>query len=76
VKLDSLKVTSPTPGFVARVLAGNSPSGGFGDDSSTQTAGSTTTFKLNGAADRYYVLWITQLPPGHKASVSEISGSR
>ena len=76
VKLASLKVTSPTPGFVARVLAGNSPSGGFSDDSSTQTAGSTTTFKLNGAADRYYVLWITQLPPGHKASVSEISGSR
>ncbi len=76
MKLASLKVTTPTPGFVARVLAGNSPSGGFSDDSSTQTVGSTTTLKLNGATDRYYVLWIKQLPPGRKAEVSELSGSR
>jgi serine/threonine protein kinase len=76
VKLSSLRVTTATPGFAARVLAGTSPSGPFRDDSSSQTAGGVATFTLNGATARYYVLWITRLPPGNKAEVSEISGSR
>ena len=76
VKLARLQVTTGTPGFVARVLVGSSPSGPFRTDSSTQTVGSATAFTLQGATGRYYVLWITRLPPGDKAEVSEISGTR
>jgi eukaryotic-like serine/threonine-protein kinase len=76
VKLARLKVTTATPGFVARILVGSSPRGTFRADSSTQTVGAATTFTLQGATGRYYVLWITRLPPGNKAEVSEISGAR
>jgi hypothetical protein len=32
----------------------------------------TTTFPLNGAAARYYLVWITLLPPGNVAHVNEV----
>ena len=73
VKLGGVTVTTDTPGFTARILAGDSPSGGFADDSSSQTAGSSTTFHLNGATARYYVVWITRLPPGDVAHVNEVT---
>jgi hypothetical protein len=52
-------------------MAGDSPAGPFSDDSSSQTVGASTTFSLNGARARYYVVWITQLPPGDVAHVNE-----
>jgi hypothetical protein len=76
VKATSLTVTTPTPGFQARVLAGNAESGPFTDDSSTQTVGGRTTFTLDGTTARYYVVWITLLPPGGKAEVSEVTATR
>jgi eukaryotic-like serine/threonine-protein kinase len=76
VKLARLKVATTTPGFVAHILVGSSRTGTFRTDSATQTVGAATTFTLQGATGRYYVLWITRLPPGDKAEVSEISGSR
>ncbi|HEY2371667.1 MAG TPA: protein kinase [Gaiellaceae bacterium] len=73
VKLDALTVTSSTPGFTASILAGNSQSGDFAPDSATQTSSSTTTtFALNGRTARYYVVWITKLPPGNSARIEEI----
>jgi serine/threonine-protein kinase len=72
VKLGTLTVTSSTPGFTARILAGNSRSGDFAPDSATQSATSTTTFTLNGKTARYYVVWITKLPPGNSARIEEI----
>jgi eukaryotic-like serine/threonine-protein kinase len=72
-KLAGLTVETSTPGFEASVLAGNSPTGGFRPDSSMQTVNGSTTFTLNGATARYYVLWITQLPPGDKAKVNEVT---
>jgi serine/threonine-protein kinase len=75
-KLAHLKVTTATPGFTAYVESGSSPSGPFSIDSSTQTVSSSTTFTLQGKTARYYVLWITRLPPGNKAEVNEISASR
>lgn len=71
--LKSLTVSTPTPGFRATVLAGDGESGPFASDAGTQTAGATTTFTLRGTTARYYVLWITQLPPHGKAEVSEVS---
>ncbi len=72
VKASSLTVTSNTPGFTAQVLAGDSLTSRPAADSASETVGSRTTFKLNGAAARYYVLWITQLPPGRTAHVNEV----
>ena len=73
VKLGSVTVTTDTPGFTARILAGDSASGGFADDSSPQTVAASTTFQLNGATARYYVVWITQLPPGDVAHLNEVT---
>jgi eukaryotic-like serine/threonine-protein kinase len=73
VKLGSLTVQTPTPGFTAQIQAGSSPHGPFADDSGPQTVSSTTTFHLNGATAQYYVVWITQLPPGGKAAISEVT---
>jgi hypothetical protein len=72
VKLAKLTVTTATPSFTARILAGNSPSGGFSPDSTTQTVSGTTTFTLDGKSARYYVVWITQLPPGGYAQIQEV----
>ncbi len=75
-KLSSLTVTTPTPGFTAVIEAGNSASGGFTPDSSSQTVSGTTTFTLNGATASYYVVWITQLPAGDRAEISEVTAKR
>ena len=73
VKLGSLTVHTPTPGFVAQIRAGSSAQGPFTDDSTSQTVSSTTTFRLDGKTAQYYVVWITQLPPGGKAEISEVT---
>jgi hypothetical protein len=73
VKLAHLTVTTPTPGFVAQIQAGDSSTGGFTPDSSTQTVSDTTTFTLEGKTAQYYVVWITQLPPGNRAEISEVT---
>jgi serine/threonine-protein kinase len=75
VKLSHLTVSTPTPGFTAVIQAGNSPTGGFTTDSTTQTVTGTTTFALNGQTAQYYVVWITQLPPGNHAEISEVTGT-
>ena len=73
MKLASLTVTTSTPGFTASVLAGNAVGAHMLADSGTVTATGRTTFTLHGAKARYYVLWITQLPPGDSARVNEIT---
>ena len=52
-----------TPGFTAEILAGSSPAGPFAPDSPSQTVGRATTFTLDGATARYYVVWITEPRP-------------
>jgi serine/threonine-protein kinase len=73
VKLSDLTVTTPTPGFTAEIQAGDSPTGGFATDSSSQTVDGTTTFTLEGKTARYYVVWITELPPEGHAEISEVT---
>jgi hypothetical protein len=73
VKLASVTVTTDTPGFSALIKVGNSPSGGFADDSPERAVTSSTTFPLSGATGRYFVVWITQLPPGGVAHVNEVT---
>jgi serine/threonine-protein kinase len=76
VKLAQLTVKTPTPGFIAEIQSGNSSTGGFTADSSSQRVDGTTTFSLNGQTARYYVVWITQLPPGLRAEISEVTAKR
>jgi hypothetical protein len=73
VKLATLTVQTPTPGFVARVEVGNSPNGPFQVDSLTKSVGSHTTFTLDGKSGQYWVVWLTQLPPQGRAEISEVS---
>ena len=73
VKLGTLTVNTPTPGFTAQIKAGSSQNGPFTDDSPPETVGATTTFHLTGATARYYVVWITRLPGGGKAEISEVT---
>jgi len=73
VKLKSLTVTSDSPGYTALIKTGPSPTGPFADDSSSQAAGGSTTFELDGATARYYLLWITNLGPGNKVSINEVT---
>jgi hypothetical protein len=74
VKLAHVTVTTPTPGFTAEIQSGDSSSGPFATDSSSQTVEGTTTFALNGATAQYYVIWITQLP-GTRAEISEVTAT-
>jgi serine/threonine-protein kinase len=73
VKLASMTVTTPTPGFTAEIQVGNSQNGPFTTDSSSQTVSSSTTFDLQGKTGQYYVVWITELPPGSSAEISEVT---
>ena len=65
-------VRTDTPGFTARIESGSSQSGPFAPVSPLRTVGSTTTFRLDGGAARYYVVWITKLPGG-VAHVNEVT---
>jgi serine/threonine-protein kinase len=76
VKLGSMTVSTPTPGFVAQIQAGDSSTGPFTADSSSTTVTGTTTFTLQGQTAQYYVVWITQLPAQGRAEISEVSAKR
>ena len=71
----SLTVVSDTPGFIAEIKAGSSPTGPFDPVSGSQTVGSRTTFDLTLAQPRrYFLVWITRLAPGYpRTHLSEIS---
>ena len=76
VKLAHVTVSTPSPGFTAEIQSGDSSSGGFSVDSSSETVSGTTTFSLNGNTARYYVVWITQLPAAGRAEISEVKATR
>ena len=75
VRLGRLTIVSDTPGYVAKIEAGASSNGPFDSVSGSQTVGARTTFALSGgAAQRYYLVWITRLPPGeNRAHVNEVT---
>jgi serine/threonine-protein kinase len=73
VKLAQLTVETPTPGFTAEIQSGDSSTGPFTADSSSQTVSETTTFTLNGNTAQYYVVWITELPADSRAEISEVT---
>jgi len=73
VRISHLTVTTDTPGFTAKIEAGDSSSGPFHDVSGEQSVASRTTFNLQNASARYYVVWITNLGPSNHADVNEVA---
>jgi predicted Ser/Thr protein kinase len=67
-------VRTDTPGFDAQIQTGPSPTGPFHQVSDSQSVQSTTTFDLNGTAQRYLVVWVTSVPAG-VVHVNEVSAS-
>jgi len=66
-------VVTDTPGFVARIQAGDAAGGPFHDVSGSKTVGRRTTFDLSDAGGRYFVVWITKLGAGFDhAHVNEL----
>jgi serine/threonine-protein kinase len=75
VKLHHVTVMTPTPGFTALIQSGDSPTGPFMSDSTLETVDGKTTFTLDGATARYYVVWLMELPPGNHAEISEVTAT-
>ncbi|MBA2476030.1 MAG: serine/threonine protein kinase [Actinobacteria bacterium] len=74
VELSRLALVTTTPGFTARIDAGDSPDGDFRAVSGEQEVSARTSFALDGAKARYYVVWITALPEG-VARIGEVTAS-
>ena len=77
VQLKQFGFATQTPGFTAVIRGGDSRSGPFPDFlSASQTAQSQTQFELHGGKHRYYLLWITSLPPSNgTVRINEVSTS-
>jgi serine/threonine-protein kinase len=72
--LKQVTVQSPTtPGFRAQIEVGDSRNGPFSTDSSSKTVEAKTTFTLDGKSGRYYVVLLTELPPGNRAEIAEVT---
>ena len=76
-----LALVTATPGYEAAVYAANSPAGDIKDW--TKVSGSTKVdqderiaLDTAGRQFRYYLVWITGLPPGGKADIRELSLKR
>jgi hypothetical protein len=75
VTVHHVTVTTDTPGFTAEIQVGDSASGPFRTVSDSKTVSGQTTFDLQGAHGRYYVVWITNLGSLSSAHVNNVSAS-
>jgi eukaryotic-like serine/threonine-protein kinase len=64
VQLHLLGIATATPGFTAVVRAGDSAGAFPYTVSSSQAVSDGTQFTISGGKHRYYLIWITSLPPG------------
>ena len=72
----TLTIVSATPGYRAVIESGASASGPFTPDSRSQVGGARTTFALDGATARYYLIWITSLGGRESVRINEVTGTR
>ena len=76
VELHKLKIATSTPGFMAVIKGGDSPTHFTADLSSSEKVEDGTEFRLSGGAYRYYEIWITRLGPGYAdARINEIGAT-
>jgi serine/threonine protein kinase len=73
VEPKSVTVSTNTPGIEAEIEAGDSEDGPFRSVSESKTLAAKTTFELDGASARYFVVWITQIPADTRAEISEVT---
>jgi eukaryotic-like serine/threonine-protein kinase len=71
-RVSRIELQTDTPGFTAEIEAGDSRTCCFRPVSDPETVGRTATFSLHDANARYYLVWITELPPGLRAHVNEV----
>jgi hypothetical protein len=72
VQLSRVAVSTDTPGFVAEIQAGGSPAGPFRRVSAVKTVAGTTSFETRRARARYVMVWITDVPDGTAAQITEL----
>jgi serine/threonine protein kinase len=74
-QLSRVTVVTDTPGFTAEIQATNTLDSPPKTVSASRVVGGTTRFQIkSGAPERYYIVWITKLPPDHNyAHVNEVS---
>jgi tRNA A-37 threonylcarbamoyl transferase component Bud32 len=73
VEPEEITVVTDTPGFTASIQAGDSAGGPFKGVSESKTVQTSTTYELEDARGRYFVVWITRLPDtGDQAYVNEV----
>jgi serine/threonine protein kinase len=74
VELAQIVVVTDTPGFTAQIGATNTEGSTPEKVSDSKVVGRTTTFDISSnGPKRYYVVWITKLPPGlNYAHVNEV----
>jgi serine/threonine-protein kinase len=73
VQLHQLGIATQTPGFTAVIRGGDAQGGPFPDYlSGSQQVTGDTTFSLHGSKHRYYLIWITTLPPRLVARINEV----
>jgi eukaryotic-like serine/threonine-protein kinase len=73
VEPETISVTTNTPGFEAEIQTGDSREGPFETVSQSKTVEATTTYELNDASARYFVVWITEIPAGTRAEITEVT---
>jgi predicted Ser/Thr protein kinase len=76
-QLESVTVRTDTPGFTAEIQSGPSAQGPFSTVSASRVVGDRTRFAIRDSRPaKFYVVWITQLPPGSDtAHVNEVSAA-
>jgi len=73
-ELSSLGVVTDTPGFTAEIRAGEAEGGPFEQVvGASQTVGARTTWELEDANARFYLVWITALDG--RARINEVTAS-
>ena len=77
MKLRQLGIATATPGFRAEIEAGDSATGPFTTVSPNKVVTTQMVFPLTvSSAHRYYVIWITALPPDSgQARINDVTAS-
>jgi hypothetical protein len=73
VEPKSITVSTDTPGFTAEIRDGDSAQGPFQPVSDSETVDAQTTFELQDAKARFFVIWITDLES--RAHVNEVKAA-
>ncbi|HEY2327636.1 MAG TPA: protein kinase [Gaiellaceae bacterium] len=77
LRLKELGIATATPGFHAQIEAGDSATGPF--DTTVSPNEIVTTQKVfnltMSSQHRYFLIWITQLPPGGQARINDVTAS-